>query len=167
MERLASENEGLRDHAQGAPPEQPGAFATIPLNLPIGPPFPFDTAPRYMILDNDKIIGNAVVDVLKSMGTKLVRTAYRSPWQNPVAERWISTCRRELLNHVIVLNEEHLRRLGRELVTYYNQDRCHTTLDGDSPAGRPVQPKASPNAKVVALPRAAALHHRYEWRDVA
>jgi transposase InsO family protein len=129
--------------------------------------FPFDTAPRYLIFDRDSILNASVVDTIRSMGIKPARTAFRSPWQNPVAERWIGSFRRELLDHVVVQGEQHLRRLGQEYIAYYNEDRCHTTLDGDSPAGRPVQSRPGPNSQVIALPRAAGLHHRYEWRDAA
>ena len=55
---------------------------------------------------------------------------------NGVAERWVGSVRRELLDHVIVFNERHPRRLLREYVDYYNQDRCHRTLDKDTPLGR-------------------------------
>ena len=101
------------------------------------------------------------------MGIEPTRTAFRSPWQNPVAERWIGSLRRELLDRVIVLGEEHLRRLSGEFIEYYNEDRGHTFLNGDSPAGRPVQPRPSRSADVIALPRVRRLHHRYEWRDAA
>ncbi len=129
--------------------------------------FPFDSAPKYLLLDNDTIFGSAVIDAIRSMGIEPKRTAFRSPWQNPVSERWIGTFRREMLEHVIVLGEKHLRRLGRSYVSYYNEDRCHSTLDGDAPEGRAVEPKPSAGAKVVALPRAAGLHHRNEWRRAA
>ena len=62
--------------------------------------FPYDTAPRHLIFDRDKIFSPAVVRFVRAMGTKPARTAYRCPWQNPVAERWIGSCRRELLEHV-------------------------------------------------------------------
>ena len=101
------------------------------------------------------------------MGIEPKRTARFSPWQNPVAERWIGSIRREMLDHVIVLGEQHLRRLGRSYVAYYNEDRCHSTLDGDAPKGRAVQPRPSEDAKVIALPRANGMHHRYEWREAA
>ena len=48
------------------------------------------------------------------MEVRPVRTSFQSPWQNGVAERWVGSCRRELLDHVIVLNEQHLRRLLHE-----------------------------------------------------
>ncbi len=87
------------------------------------------------------------------MGTSPVRTSFRSPWQNGTAERWIGSCRQEMLEHVVVLSERHLVRLARSYIDYYHEDRCHLGLDKDSPNERPVTPRPSPTAKVVALPR--------------
>ena len=129
--------------------------------------FPYDTAPRYLIFDRDSIFSGAVVGFVKSMGTKPHRTAYRSPWQNPMAERWIGGCRRELFDHVIVLNELHAVRLARAYTSYFHEDRTHLGLDKDTPCGRPVTPRPSSTANVVAIPRIGALHHRYEWREAA
>jgi len=129
--------------------------------------FPWDTARRYLICDNDTIFSVAVTAVAKSIGTKLKRTAYRSPWQNGVAERWIGICRREMLDHVIVLGENHLRRLGKSYVVYYNDDRPHGSLQGKAPRGRIAVARPSASAEVVALSRVNSLHHRYEWRDAA
>jgi hypothetical protein len=63
--------------------------------------FPYDTAPRYLIFDRDAIFSPAVVTVVRAMGIKPRGIAYRSPWQNGVAERWIGSCRRQLLEHVV------------------------------------------------------------------
>jgi hypothetical protein len=76
--------------------------------------FPEDRAPQYLILDRDSKFNTEVATMLEYLGSELIRTAYRSPWQNGVAERWVGSCRRELLDHVIVLNESHLRRLVRD-----------------------------------------------------
>jgi hypothetical protein len=78
----------------------------------------------------------------------------------------VGSVRRELLDHVIVFNEEHLHRLLCEYVVYYNADRVHTQLR-DSPAGRPRENRPSPNAQIVGLPRVGGLHHRYIWREAA
>ena len=75
--------------------------------------FPYDTAPRYLVFDRDAIFSPAVVEFIRAMGTKPVRISYRSPWQNGTAERWIGNCRREMLEHVVVLSERHLVRLMR------------------------------------------------------
>jgi transposase InsO family protein len=127
--------------------------------------FPYDTAPRYLIFDRDSTFSAGVKGAIKAMGTKPVLTAYRSPWQNGVAERWVGSARRELLDHVVVLNEQHLLRLLREYVAYHHEDRCHLSLEKDTPDGRAVEPKPSANAKVIALPRVSGLHHRYVWND--
>ncbi len=129
--------------------------------------FPYDTAPKYLIFDRDSTFSPSVVRFVKAMGTKPARTAYRCPWQNPVAERWIGSCRRELLEHVVVLSDGHLRQLIRSYLSYYHDDRCHLGLAKDVPTLRRVSHRPSPTAKVVALPRIGGLHHRYEWREAA
>jgi len=86
-----------------------------------------------------------------------------SSWQNGLAERWIGSCRRELLDHVIIINRNHLHRLLEEYIDYYHQDRTHYHLDKDPPLGRPVLKKESDDDKVIALPRVGGLHHKYLW----
>ena len=88
--------------------------------------FPDDQVPRYLIFDRDGKFGHDITRTLKGMGVKLVRTAFRSPWQNGVAERWVLSVRQDLLNHVIVIGERHLGRLLRDYVRYYHEDRCHS-----------------------------------------
>ena len=58
--------------------------------------FPFDEAPRYLIFDRDSTFSQAVVAAIRSFGITPSPTAYRSPWQNPVSERWIGSVRREM-----------------------------------------------------------------------
>jgi len=128
--------------------------------------FPEDTAPRFLICDNDSIFSARVAESIENLGIEPRRTAFRSPWQNGIAERWVGSARRELLDQVIVLNENHLHRLLHEYVDYYNTDRVHTELQ-DSPIGRPTEHRPSPEAQVVGLPRVGGLHHRYEWREAA
>jgi transposase InsO family protein len=128
--------------------------------------FPEDHSHRFLIHDNDAIFSERVTEAIGHLGIESKRTAYRSPWQNGTAERWIGSVRRELLDHVIVIDESHLRRLVREYVEYYNAERVHTRLR-DSPSGRPVEHRPSPLAKVVGSPRVGGLHHRYAWRDAA
>jgi transposase InsO family protein len=69
-----------------------------------------------------------VVAFVKALGTKPCRTAFRSPWQNPVAERWIGSVRRELLDHVVVFGERHVVRLVRQYIAYYHADRTHLNV---------------------------------------
>ena len=93
------------------------------------------------------------------MGIEEVVTASRSPWQNPYAERVIGSFRRECLNHLIVLSESHLRRVLRGYVAYYNAFRPHSSLAGNSPLGREVEPPSK--GPVIAIPEVGGLHHRY------
>jgi transposase InsO family protein len=101
------------------------------------------------------------------MGINEVITAPQSPWQNPYVERLIGSIRRDCLNHVIVLNESHLKRILTSYFEYYNNDRTHYCLAKDSPITRPAQSRPDTSAKVMALPRVGGLHHRYEWRQAA
>lgn len=97
---------------------------------------------------------------MHSMGIEVTKTQPRSPWQNGIAERWVGSLRRELLDHVVPFSTKHLRSLVGEYVRYYNEDRCHLGLDKDAPIPRANDP-GPPPGEVVALPRVGGLHHRY------
>jgi hypothetical protein len=90
------------------------------------------------------------------MGSEPTRTAFGCPWQNGVAERWVGSCRRNLLDHVIILNEQHLKRL---LSSYLL--RTHLGLAKDTPAGRATEIRSAGESKIQSFPRLGALHHRY------
>ena len=118
--------------------------------------FPFESAPRFLIFDRDAIFSAGLTATIRSMLMGPTRTSYRSPWQNGVAERFVGTVRQELLDHVIVLNERHLRQLIESFVTYYNVDRTHIGVGKDSPSGRPVEQSPGLASNVVSLPRSTA-----------
>jgi len=121
--------------------------------------FPFDTAPSYLIRDGDGIYGERVTRRIESLGIDEVVTAPASPWQNAYVERVIGTLRRELLDHVIVFNERHLKRLMSSYLDYYHPWRTHQSLDRDAPDGRPV--RAANPCNVVEFPAVHGLHHVY------
>jgi len=121
--------------------------------------FPNDPAPRYLLRDHDSIYGGEFLRRVKGMGLAEVLTPPRSPWQNPFAERVIGTFRRELLDHVIVLTEGHLRRRLRSYLRYYHGSRTHLALEKDAPEPRAVELPA--HGRIVALPLVGGLHHRY------
>jgi putative transposase len=122
---------------------------------------------RYVILDRDSKFDHEVMTFLKATGLQPKRTSVRAPWQNGIAERWVGSCRREILDHVIALNEQHLRRLIRDYVKYHHEDRTHDSLRKDTPNKRPVVQRPSASATVISMPRLGGLHHRYEWREAA
>jgi len=115
---------------------------------------------RYLIHDRDASYGNEFRSRIQSLGIKEVITAPRSPWQNAFAERLIGSIRREWLDHVVVLNERHLRRLLKKYLAYYHGSRTHLGLGKDAPEPRAVMDQGT----IVALPQVGGLHHRYERR---
>jgi transposase InsO family protein len=126
---------------------------------------PFGLQPQYLFRDNDGIYGHGVALFLQRCGIREVRTALQSPWQNPYVERFIGTLRRELLNHVIVLNEPHLERLLREFIEeYYHVARPHQGLGGDTPIPTQSPPDLDGPTTLVATPVLGGLHHRYQRR---
>ncbi len=128
--------------------------------------FPNEPTHRFLIYDNDSIFSTAVTSAIKGFEIDPKRTAFRSPWQNGTAERFVGSVRRELLDHVVVMNEDHLRRLLREYTEYYNNERVHTSI-GDAPNGRAMESRPSGRAKIIGFPRVGGLHHRYRWREAA
>ena len=94
------------------------------------------------------------------MNIEEVLSAPRSPRQRAYVERVIGSIRRECLDHVIILDEEGLRRVLVSYIRYYHKTRLHLPLDKESPDPRPVQSAG----KIVAIPEVGGLHHRYERR---
>jgi putative transposase len=95
--------------------------------------FPFEWAPRSLIFDRDAKYGPELPVAVRSLKMSPVRTSFESPWQNGVAERWVESCRRDLLDHVIAVNERHLKCLLSEYVRYYHEDRTHLGLGKGTP----------------------------------
>jgi transposase InsO family protein len=124
--------------------------------------FPYDPTAKYLIFDRATNFGEEDVSTIKSFGIEPKRTSFRSPRQNGVAERFVGNCRRDMLDHVIVLNERHLKRLMTEYVRYYHDDRTHLGLNKQTPEGRNAAKSASACGKVVSMPRLGGLHHRYD-----
>ena len=121
--------------------------------------FPYAPPVRFLLLDHDSKYGIEVPAAIRSMGIRPVRTAVGCPWQNGVAERWVGSCRRELLDHVIAIDRAHLKRLLAAYVDYYHQDRIHCGLQKQTPISRT---RCAGRGRVVAWPRVGGLHHRYE-----
>jgi putative transposase len=123
--------------------------------------FPYESAKKHLIFDRDSKFGVEVVAAVKAMGSKPRRTSFRCPWQNGVAERWIGSCRRDLLDHVVAFNERHLRRLLAEYVRYYHKDRTHLGLKKATPLQRAAMSKGG-NRCILSRARLGGLHHRYD-----
>ena len=120
--------------------------------------FPFGSAPRYLIFDRDAKYGLEVPGTLRSLNISPVRTSFESPWQNGVAERWIESCRQDLLDHIVAVNERHLKRLLSEYVRYHHEDRTHFGLGKGTPGYRI---RSTTAGRVLSQDRLGGLHHRY------
>ena len=107
--------------------------------------FPFDSAPRFLIFDRDAKYGLEVPAVVRSLNMCPVQTSFESPWQNGIAERWVGSCRLDLLDHIIALNER--------------EDRTHLGLEKETPGGRT---HSLPSVRISSQPRLGGLHHRYD-----
>jgi len=121
--------------------------------------FPWDSAPRYLLRDRDNVYSDIFRRRVHSLGIREVITAPRSPWQNPYIERLIGSIRRECLNHVIIFNEPHLKRLLHDYFLYYHTARTHLSLDKQCPEPRAVEPRDT--GRVVVFPHLGGLHHEY------
>jgi putative transposase len=123
--------------------------------------FPWDETPRDLLHDRDHAFDCPRITA-KAMGIAEVLTAPRAPWQNPYAERFIGSVRRECLDHVIVFGPAGRQRLLKLDRAHYERSRTHLSLNKDAPIPRPV---AKPcDGRVVAIPQIGGRHHRYERR---
>ncbi len=124
--------------------------------------FPWNTVPRYLLRDRDRIFGTMFRMDLEAMGIKEVLSAPHSPWQRAYIERVIGSVRRECLDHIIVFNEASLRRTINSYLVYYHEWRTHLSLNKDAPVPRAAQPQAC--GTIVRVAHIGGLHHHYERR---
>jgi transposase InsO family protein len=122
--------------------------------------FPWESAPRYLLRDRDSIYSAVFQLRVQNLGIEEVKIATCSPWQNPYCERLIGSLRRDVLDHIVVLNARHLQRVLTAYISYYHRFRTHLSLDMDCPRPRAVEPPEA--GKVMALPEVGGLHHHYE-----
>src|SRR5229473_864122 len=113
----------------------------------------------FVIFDRDAKYGLEVPAAVRALSVSPVRTSFESPWQNGVAERWVGSCRRDLLDHIIAVDERHLKRLLSEYIRYYHEDRTHLGLGKGTPDGRP---RTIASGRVLSHVRLGGLHHRYD-----
>src|SRR5436305_364699 len=114
-------------------------------------------APDYVVRDRDCAYGEIYVRRLRAMDIRDRPTAPRSPWQNAYAERLIGSIRREVLDHVVVLGERHLRHLLLSYMTYHNEARTHLSLNNDAPVPRQIHSVG----RIITLSHLGGLHHQY------
>ncbi len=92
----------------------------------------------------------------------MLRTPIKAPRANAVCERLLGSVRRECLDHILILSEQHLRRVLKEYVAYFNQARPHQSLDQRVPEPHDRSgPTIGTTGQVIAFPVLGGLHHEY------
>ena len=119
---------------------------------------PWGRTPRHLLRDRDAVYGRDFGQRASRIGIDAVATPIASPRANAVAERVIGTLRRECLDHLIILDEQHLRSVLAEFVEYYNRDRPHRTLRLETP----VPAQRATEGSVRSRPVLGGLHHVYK-----
>ncbi|HHQ48695.1 MAG TPA: hypothetical protein ENK19_07415 [Acidobacteria bacterium] len=136
---------------------------------------PSDHAYGYLIHDRASNFNAQVDDTIKGFGMRPLKTPYRAPRANAFCERLVGTIRRECLDYLIPLSQNHLRQILNEYVAYYNHHRPHSSLGPGIPDpadGLPVEPQPDPHklpegTKVVSTPVLGGLHHTYRLEKAA
>ena len=124
---------------------------------------PWGEQPRYLIRDRDRSYSAAFIPRAARIGIQTILTPVQAPKANAIAERLVGTLRRECLDHMIVVNEQHLRGVLREYAAHYNRGRPHRSLGLETPTGPPARAGPPETGRIVARPVLGGLHHEYEW----
>jgi putative transposase len=116
---------------------------------------------KFLIRDRDAKFSAAFDAVLTAAGVRIMKTPVRAPRANAIAERWISSARRECLDRVLVTGERHLRLVVSEYVEHYNVHRPHRALCQGPPDGRECPPIMDPDVRVLRRDRLGGLIREY------
>jgi len=122
---------------------------------------PWGTSPRFLVRDRDRSYGGDFVVRARGIGIQTVLTPIATPQANAVAERLVGTFRRECLDHIVIVNERHLRHVLREFIRHYNTARPHRALELDVPKPT-AEPPGQRDGPVVSRPVLNGLTHEYE-----
>ena len=116
---------------------------------------------KFLIRDRDVKFTAAFDAVLSAAGVRIIKTPVRAPRANAIAERWISSARRECLDRMLITGERHLRLVLGEYVDHYDLHRPHRALQQGPPVARPHPPALGANVRVLRRDRLGGLIHEY------
>ncbi len=123
---------------------------------------PFGLTPRFLIRDRDSKYGQVFTRVAKGSKIEILKTPYRAPKANAICERFLGSVRRECLDHMLILGENHLYRVIREYVEYFDEARSHQGIGQRIPKRFESVPEKLGKAKIIAFPVLNGLHHDYQ-----
>lgn len=125
---------------------------------------PFDEKPRFLICDNDGKFGVQFERTAKNTGIDVIHTPVEAPRANAICERFIGSVRRECLDHILILNERHLRHKVKAYIHYFNTARPHQGITGQIPIPSSSPPSVVPPlSQLQRIPILGGLHHDYQW----
>ncbi len=122
---------------------------------------PFGQAPRFLIRDRDRKYGEAFTRVAIGTSVKVLKIPYRAPTANAICEQFLGSVRRECLDHILVLGDQHLYRVIREYVAYFNRARPHQGIEQKIPEGTRSERAEERSGTIIAFPVLNGLHHDY------
>ncbi|GAB5491722.1 MAG: integrase core domain-containing protein [Phototrophicaceae bacterium] len=121
----------------------------------------WDDEPKYLVTDNDNKFGQAFEKAVTHRGIELLKTPFEAPKANATCERFLGSLRRECLDHLIILNEQQLRRVIRGYVTYFNKHRPHQGIEQYRPNGTAPPKVSEALVEFDVKPILGGLHHTY------
>ena len=119
---------------------------------------------RFLVHDRYSCYGPTFDRRDRNIGIAQVRTPFRSPRANAIAERWVRSVRTESLDHVFIFNERHLQNVLFEYVGYFNNWRPHRSLGQRAPCAPPAREsqRSAESREIIAIPVLGGLHHVYQ-----
>ena len=118
---------------------------------------------RFLLRDRDSKFASAFDQVFRSEGVKVVRLPFRAPRSNSIAQRFVLTCRREVLDHLLIFSVRHLDATIKEFLVHYHQARPHQGLDQRCPDPDPKVIPLPVGGRIVRHDRLGGLLHEYSW----
>jgi transposase InsO family protein len=117
---------------------------------------------RFLIHDRDSRYGELFDRRLQGLGITQIRTPFRAPRANSIAERWVRSARQECLDHTFIFGKRHLCRVLAEYAAYFNQWRPHRSIGQRAPCAPVLTTPGCHSGTVVAMPVLGGLHHVYQ-----
>ncbi len=119
---------------------------------------------KFLLRDRDSKFTAGFDQVFRSEGVEVLKLPYRTPRANSIAERFVGTFRRELLDHLLIFSARHLEAVIKEFLVHYHQARPHQGLEQRCPEPPVLAPvPLLVGRQIVRRDRLGGLLHEYSW----